>query len=30
MPTISKNEYEEYKKSCYNRDHGRFLTWSAH
>ena len=26
MPTISKNEYEEYKKLCYDRDHGRFLT----
>ena len=26
MPTISKKEYEEYKKLCYDRDHGRFLT----
>ena len=26
MPTISKNECEEYKKLCYDRDHGRFLT----
>ena len=26
MPTISKKEYEEYKKLCYDRDHGRFMT----
>lgn len=26
MPTITKKEYEEYKKLCYDRDHGRFLT----
>ena len=26
MPTISKKEYEEYKKLCYDSDHGRFLT----
>ena len=26
MPTISKKEYEEYKKLCYDRDLRRFLT----
>ena len=26
MPTISKKEYEEYKKLCNDRDQGRFLT----
>lgn len=26
MPTITKKEYEEYKRLCYDRDHGRFLT----
>lgn len=26
MPTISKKEYEDYRKLCYDRDHGRILT----
>jgi len=26
MPTITKKELEEYRKMCYNRDHGRILT----
>ena len=26
MPTITKRELEDYRKMCYDRDHGRFLT----
>ena len=26
MPTITKREFEDYRKMCYDRDHGRFLT----
>jgi len=26
MPTITKKEYEDYRKLCYDRDHGRILT----
>ena len=26
MPIISKKEYEEYRKLCYDRNHGRILT----
>lgn len=26
MPTITKKELEDYKKMCYDRDHGRLLT----
>ncbi|MCI8527662.1 MAG: cytochrome C [Lachnospiraceae bacterium] len=26
MPTITKKELEEYKKMCYDREHGRLLT----
>lgn len=26
MPTITKRELEDYRKMCYDRDHGRLLT----
>jgi len=26
MPTITKKELEDYKKMCYDREHGRILT----
>ena len=26
MPTITKKELEDYKKLCYDRNHGRLLT----
>ena len=26
MPTITKKELEDYKKMCYDREHGRLLT----
>ena len=26
MPTITKKQYDDYKKLCYDREHGRILT----
>ena len=26
MPTITKEQYDDYKKLCYDREHGRILT----
>lgn len=26
MPTITKKQFEDYKKMCYDKDHGRLLT----
>ena len=26
MPTITKKQYDDYKKLCYDREHGRIIT----